>query len=148
MTRMSRSATAARALVASRSALTAALSRWHGLCFLFGSGCLFIAPFGDPPVNSAPEILSPEFEENDVVMDAFVETFIVVTSDPDEEEVYFEWDVPRGVEPLEENSKPNGELWVGTLSLASDPILDGSTLSCLVTDGEATRLISWRLEVP
>jgi hypothetical protein len=108
--------------------------------------CLYVEPTWEPPVNNPPEILKPQETSQHITLVGDPETFTVIAFDADGDTLQFYWDVPHAV-PHVVNTFEDGELTVSVLTFDRDPILDGATIECLVTDLTDIRFITWELEV-
>ena len=79
-------------------------------------------------------------------MTADPETITVIAIDGDGDRIQFYWDVPHAV-PHEVNTFEDGDLTVSVLTINRDPVLDGATIECLVTDLTDISFLTWDMEV-
>lgn len=120
---------------------------WHVACFTCLAGCFYIAPLELPPVNSPPVPLNldPPYEY-ELTMAQDVEQLMVAANDPDDDVLDFIWEgLPQGVVPVNDDLT-NGQY--SYVMVPRDPEMDGHVISCVVTDGDETIEVSWRLVVP
>ena len=113
------------------------------------TGCLFVGPPWEAPLNQTPEVISPPTPENTLVIVGDAGKPRVVARDPDGDVLHFLWDVPpdflQEVEdvPLEEG------VYASTATITADPRLDGTEIDCVVTDYLSTPAVRvrWIIEV-
>lgn len=115
-------------------------------------GCLYVDPGWVPPVNRFPEITLPLDSHKPQRLKIATESASIVVAawDPDDEVVSFVWVVPHDVpHEVHEWQNPNGD-YVSRLTVARDPVLDGESITCAVSDQANPRNtvhIQWQVEV-
>jgi hypothetical protein len=103
-------------------------------------------------VDLPPEILEPEVEPGSVielVFQAATETVTVVAQDPEEQQLTFVWEVPRGVLATPNTFDEEAGITVSILSLPADPVLHDSELHLAVFDTSGNDAdLTWHLVIP
>lgn len=125
---------------------------WHTSCIAICSGCLYIAPVWRPEVNQSPQVTIPSSPDEQQLLKMISDraTVVVAANDPEDEIVSFVWVVPHGVShEISEWQNNNGD-YVSTLTVDRHDALNGSLISCTITDQAKPRNvvnIEWLVEV-
>ena len=123
---------------------------WYAACSWCCTGCLYLAPIKQSPENAPPVIISPSSLTHDLVMAADPEKLEVIAYDAELDDLYFAWSVPHNVGFEQLPIVQNGDLRVSVIEVPRDAILDGSVISCTVSDVVApdrTQVVTWRITV-
>lgn len=115
-----------------------------------GAGCLYLAPVNPSPENAPPVIINPSSLENDMLMAADPEKLEVLAYDAELDDLYFNWSVPHSVAFQQLPTIQNGDLRISVIEVPRDPILDGSVISCTVSDvvnPDRTQIVTWNITV-
>jgi hypothetical protein len=126
---------------------------WHiGCSLLVATGCPYVAPIREPPVNTPPDIEWPPTRNEDLLVYASTERIVLQARDDDGDNLYFYWGglptdlAGTALEPFSEVVQ-NEVIWTAMYELERDPELDGFELACIVSDLEDDVIQRWALTV-
>ena len=150
MTSLSRFSTSPRSSKHIYLGLRRLIALWPIYCGGLLCGCFHLEPIMRPAHNTPPEILEPRSLFSEVVMQSSAINLIVLAIDNDNDQIYFTWVTPPGLDVvLDQVTLPDEGRFYSRLSVRADEALDGKEIRVWVFDDEnEVQLVRWSLVSP